>query len=148
MELLELPGWRVEYDRPATVVAFAGAATGEPERCGCDPCRNWAATRERVLPSEFRNLLAGLGIPLNGETEVYHNGRLVSGLHSYGTWYHFVGRVLFGERECSPMVDFGPLRVFFHSSPALLSKAFAAWPVVQLDVDAEVPWLSQVPESA
>jgi len=147
MELLEFPGWRIEYYRPATIAAFAGAEQGAPERCGCDPCRNWASTRERVLPSEFRDLLARLGIPLDGEAEVYHNGRLKPGLHYYGAWYHFVGRVLFGERECSPMVAFGPLQVFFHSSPALLSEAFAGRPVVQLDVDAELPWLSQVPEA-
>jgi hypothetical protein len=147
MELLELPGWRIEYDRPATVAAHACAPAAGPETCGCDPCRNWAATRQRLLPEAFRGLLSQLGIPPDREAEVYHNARLESGLHSYGAWYHFVGRVLSGERGCSPDVAFGPLSVYFHSRPALLPSAFADQPVVQLEVVAEVPWLSEVPES-
>jgi hypothetical protein len=148
MDLLELPGWRIEYNRSATVAAFAGAPATGPETCGCDPCRNWAATRERLLPSEFREMLGRFGIPFDREAEVYHNCRLDSGLHSYGAWYHFVGRVLFGERECSPNVVFGPFSVYFHSKPALLPEAFGVQPVIQLEVVAEVPWLSEVPEAA
>jgi hypothetical protein len=147
MELLELSGWRVEYDRPATVAAHACAPVTGPETCGCDPCRNWAATRERLLPESFRGLLDRLGIPPDREAEVYHNARLESGLHSYGAWYHFVGRVLSGERGCSSDVAFAPLSVYFHSQPALLPSAFDGQPVVQLEVVAEVPWLSDVPES-
>jgi len=147
MELLELPGWRIEYDRPATTAAHARSLATGPEACGCEPCRNWAATRERLLPPEFRRLLDQLGVPFNREAEVYHMCRLESELHSYGAWYHFVGRVMFGERECSPHVAFGPFSVFFHSRPALLPEAFAGRPVVQLEVVAEVPWLSEVPEA-
>jgi hypothetical protein len=101
-----------------------------------------------VLPEEFRALLGRLGIPFEGEAEVYHNCRLESGLHSYGAWYHFIGRVLFGERECSPNVQFGTFSVFFHSKPALLPESFAGQSVVQLEVDAQVPWLSDIPETA
>ena len=148
MELLELPGWRIEYDRTATAAAHARAPAVGPETCGCNPCRNWAATRGRLLPEEFRRLLDRLGIPLDGEAEVYHNCRLESGVHSYGAWYHFVGRVLSGERECTPNVAFGPLSVYFHSKPALLAEALAGQPIVQLELVAEVPWLSDVPEEA
>ena len=147
MEVLEFPGWRIEYDRSATAAAYARTSASGPETCGCDPCRNWAATRGRLLPEEFRGLLDRLGVPFDREAEVYHNARLESGLHSYGAWYHFVGRVLFGERECSPDVAFGAFSVFFHSRPALLPEAFAGQPVVQLEVRAEVPWLSEIPEA-
>jgi len=102
MEVLELPGWRIEYDRGATAAAHAGAAATRPALCGCDPCRNWAATRLRLLPEEFLRLLDRLGIPFDREVEVYHNCRLESGLHSYGAWYHFIGRVLSGgARWCA-----------------------------------------------
>jgi hypothetical protein len=147
MECLEFPGWRIEYDRSATAAAYSHVPASSPETCGCDPCRNWAATRGRLLPEEFRRLLGRLGIPVDREAEVYHNGRLESGLHSYGAWYHFVGNVLFGEQECSPNVAFGALAVFFHSKPALLPEAFAGQSVVQLEVVAEVPWLSEAPEA-
>jgi len=95
---------------------------------------------------EFRALLERLGIPFNREAEVYHNSRLESGLHSYGAWYHFIGRVLFGERECSPNFVFGPFSVYFHSKPVLQPDVVAGQPVVQLEVVADVPWLSDVPE--
>jgi hypothetical protein len=148
MEILELPGWRIEYNHSATAAAYSRAPASGPEACGCGPCRNWAATRDCLLPEEFRSLLDCLGIPFDREAEVYHNCRLESGLHSYGAWYHFVGRVLYGERECSPNVAFGALSVYFHSKPALLPEAFVGQPVVQLEVVAEVPWLSEVPEPA
>jgi hypothetical protein len=147
MDLLELPGWRIEYDRSATAAWHNCAPASGPEMCRCDPCLNWAASRTRFLPEEFRELLGRLGIPFDCEAEVYHNCRLESGLHSYGAWYHFVGRVLFGELECSPNVVFGPISVFFHSKPALLPEAFASRSVVQLEVVAEVPWMSDLPEA-
>jgi hypothetical protein len=148
MELLELPGWRIEYDRAATTVAHAGTPATGPETCGCDPCRNWAATRDRLLPEDFRRLLDRLGIPFYREAEVFHCCRLESGLHSYGAWYHFVGRVLSGERESPLNVTFGPLSVYFHSKPVFLPEAFAGQPIVQLELVADVPWLSDVPEAA
>jgi hypothetical protein len=147
MEILELPGWRIEYDPSATAAAYDRAPAAGPETCRCSPCRNWAATRDRLLPEGFRGLLDRLGIPFNREAEVYHNCRLESGLHSYGAWYHFVGRVVFGELECSPSVVFGALAAYFHSRPVLVPESFAGQPLVQLEVVAEVPWLSNVPEA-
>ncbi len=148
MDHLELPGWRVLYDAAATRAAYARVPVGGADSCSCDPCRNWVLSRARLVPGEMRALLGRLGIPLDRDAEVYHNARLESGLHSYGGWYHFVGRVLTGEREGSPHVLFGPFAVFFHSSPALLPEAFAGHSVVQLEFRAEIPWLSEIPEAA
>jgi hypothetical protein len=147
MTPLEFPGWRLEFDRDSTAEAYARAQPAGPSVCTCEPCRNWAATRERFLPTEFLELLHQLGIPLDREAEVYHNGRLKSGLHSYGAWYHFVGRILVGGREGASDAVYGPLSVYFHSSPQLLPEAFVGQPVVQLEVVAEIPWLSDIPES-
>ena|SRR5579863_3079660 len=146
MELLELPGWQILYDHKATVAAHAKIPTGGAESCGCDPCRNWAVSRVRIIPGEFRELLELLGIPLDREREVYHNCRLGSGLHSYAGWYHFIGQVLTGEHEDTAIVAFGRFSVFFHSSPALLPQAFDGTAVVQLEFEAEVPCLSQIAE--
>jgi hypothetical protein len=147
MTPLEFPGWRLEFDRDSTAAAHARAQPAGPNACTCEPCRNWAATRVQFLPAAFLDLLSQLGIPLDREAEIYHNGRLQSGRHSYGAWYHFVGRVLYGDREGSPNVVYGPLSVYFHSAPALMSQAFIGQPVVQLEVVAEIPWLSDIPES-
>jgi hypothetical protein len=61
MDLMQLPGWHIEYDSSATAAAHDRAPASGPETCGCDPCRNWAASRVRFLPEEFRDLLGRLG---------------------------------------------------------------------------------------
>lgn len=146
MDEIEFPGWQIKYDRPATVAAYDRISIGGPDACGCAACRNWAAIRREVIPNNFQSLLDQLGIPPDREIEVYHNGRLTSGLHSYGAWYHFVGHVSVGERELAPHVRLAPFAWYFHSHPALLDEAFARLPVAQLEVEAEIPWLSDVPE--
>src|SRR5262245_42240485 len=99
MKRLDLPGWEIQFDREETATAYAQIEIGGAEACGCEPCRNWVASRVQLIPSGFRDLLERLGIPSDRDAEVYHNARLESGLHSYGGWYHFVGNILFGERE-------------------------------------------------
>ncbi len=148
MGRLELPGWRIEYDPDTTRAAYATLQAGGAEACGCDPCRNWVLTRDRLVPQELKELLGRLGVPLDRDAEVYHIARLESGLHLYAGWYHFVGRVLTGELDGAESIAFGPFKVFFHSHPALLPEAFAGLPVVQLEFEAELPWLSGVPEPA
>src|SRR5262245_32030902 len=132
MERLELHGWKILYDRAATQAAYAKVPIGGADSCGCDPCRNWVQSRDRLLPPELRALLDQLGIAPDRDAEVYHCARLESGLHSYGGWYHFVGQVLEGDRKDSPHIAFGAFSVFFHSKPALLPEAFTGYPVVQL----------------
>lgn len=146
MERVELPGWRILHDRAATVAAYAAMPAGGAEECGCDYGRNWLETYAAVLPPALLDLLGRFGIPPRRDAEVYHCGRLGPGRHYYGGWYHLVGRVEFGEQEASPPVQFGPCRVYFHSRPALLPKVFEGRPVIQMEFEAEVPWLSGLPE--
>lgn len=146
MERLDLPGWHIAYDRATTIAAHDRCPATGPEACGCEPCRKWASNRDQFLPAGFCQLLNTLGVPVHREAEVYHNCRLNSGLHSYGAWYHFVGRVVAGESPPSPPVVFGSFAVHFHSRPALLPEAFTGQPVVQLELAAELPWLSDAPE--
>jgi hypothetical protein len=148
VELLELADWQILFDREATLAAYERTSTGGPELCACNTCRNWADSREKPFPAEFRAFLARLGIPPNREAEVYHNGRLESGLHYYAGWYHFVGKVLCGENEGSPNIVIDPFAFFFHSSPVLTPEAFCGPSVVQLEFEAQVPWLSGTPEAA
>jgi hypothetical protein len=143
---LELPGWHIEFDRDATIAAYRQVTIGGPELCNCDYCKNWAQTRSQILPANFQELLGQLGIPSDRECEVYQCAKLETGLHQYGGWYHFVGHVLNGEREGSANIEFGSFSVYFHSKPALLPQAFAGLPVVQLEFEAKIPWLSNVPE--
>src|SRR5437660_323019 len=93
VDTMELPGWCIDYDRAATIAGYAQIPVGGPEKCTCDACRNWALTRDAILPNDMRALLERLGVACGKECEVYHVCRLESGLHSYGGWYHFVGCV-------------------------------------------------------
>ncbi|WP_068135009.1 hypothetical protein [Roseimaritima ulvae] len=148
MDQIELPGWRIEYDRSATVAMLARMPTSGPDSCHCAPCKNWAATRRNILPVEFQALLEELGIPLDREIEIIHFGRLESGQHFYGGWYHFVGHVLEGEQELAPHLRVDSFAWFFHAKPALLTDASAGLPIVQLEIEAEIPWLSNLPEAS
>mgnify|MGYP001300222796 CR=1 FL=1 len=147
MERQDLPGWRIAYDRAATQAAYAHIPRGGADSCACGPCRNWVRTRSDLFPASFTALLDALGIPPDRDCEVYHNGRLPTGKHSYAGWYHFVGAVEFGEREGSPFVEYPPFQVYFHSQPALLQKPFHGLRVATLEFSAEAPWLSEIPEA-
>jgi hypothetical protein len=147
MEHLSLQDWEILYDREATRAAYSRITAGGAEFCNCAPCRNWVLSRHELLPVKFRDLLDRLGIPVERDAEVYHNARLESGLHSYGGWYHFVGKVERGERENASRLSFPPFTVYPHSRPVLVPQVFAGQPVVQLEFECEVPWLSDVPEA-
>ena len=59
----------------------------------CWYCRNWVAGRDRVVHLAVRELLDRLGIPLNGEIEVWEvPGNTLA--HGYGGWYMLVGTIV------------------------------------------------------
>ena len=144
MDVLERPGWRIECDPTAT--AYTRAARRATERCSCAPCRNWAATRERFVPGACLARLSHLGIPFDQEAEVCPGGRLESGLHLSSAWYHLIGRVVFGEKECSSNIAYDPVSIYRCSSESLLPEPCAGLPIVQLEIEAEISWMSEIPE--
>jgi hypothetical protein len=99
MSELRLADQLVEHDRDATLAAYAGLQHGWAEKCGCAGCRNFIATREQAFPGAFRNFLSELGIDLNKDGEAIHYGPVDNGLHFYGGWFYFVGKLIeAGER--------------------------------------------------
>ena len=84
----------VQYDRNATLAAYAELQHGDAERCGCSGCRNFIATREQAFPDMFRTFLAELGIDANKEGEAIHYGPISGGQHFYGGWFYFVGKLI------------------------------------------------------
>ena len=106
MEALEIEPYVIEFDRQATIDAYARMKTPGPERCGCWDCRNWAAGRDTLVPPALRAILERLGIPLAGEIEVWElPGDRAP--HMYGGFYMFVGRILEGPQDwrLGPTVD-------------------------------------------
>jgi hypothetical protein len=99
-----------------------------------------------------------LGISPPWEVEVYEAGRLPTGLHHYGGWFHFVGTIESGSNAwrsvsqepllksadfeaLSPTVSIG-----FHTDIALVRPPFEGLPLVQLEISVDLPWVINAEE--
>lgn len=91
--------WTFEVDFTRTSEVYKNVEKGSPEGCGCNDCKNFVAIREIIYPQEFKNLLLDLGIDYKKESEIYHMAKLDNGLHHYGGWFHFKGKMIEG-RNC------------------------------------------------
>lgn len=146
MERVEWKGWVVEVDLAATAAAHCERPSGSPEACGCLHCRNFAAARDRAYPGGFVGWLLSLGVPQDKESEIYHLGEEPDGLHLYGGWFHFVGRVITAPREPGMGSD-SAFRAWAHSELALVPKPFDAPHVAQLEFETRIPWVLDEPFS-
>lgn len=96
-------------------------------------------------------MLDDLGIASDREVEIYHMGRLPSGLHYYGGWFHFAGKILSGadaakqirENVWQPDLHASTdrFKFGFTSHVQQVRQTFVGLPLVQLEFTAEVPWL-------
>jgi hypothetical protein len=138
--------WTFTVDRDATEQAYAQAPVGGADSCECAGCRNFRIARSEAFPDAFIALLDGLGIDSRKDAEVYDCGRIEDGVHVYGGWFHFVGRL--EETGGSSLLKFGPYfsAHLTHSSAPRLS-IFKDAAVVQLDFESTaVPWLLTEPD--
>jgi hypothetical protein len=148
--------WQLEADPVATREAYASIPKGGPEECSCEPCKNFIAARERIYPTEVLALFDKLGISFNREVEIYHMGRMESGKHFYGGWFHCVGSILSGADAAKHVADnvWRPdlenvtegFSLGFSSRIELLRKPFEGKPIVQVEFTANVPWVISSPE--
>ena len=128
--MVEVGGYRLEINRPATSESYGRGIAG-PESCSCVYCRNWVAGRGRLLPAEVRALLKEMGVPDDGEIEVWQ----VPGddhPHGYGGWYMAVGRIVSAPPEASHEFMLGGWRLWFSSRASYAVQAFANQPTVEL----------------
>jgi hypothetical protein len=132
---LQIGGYELEFDRDATAACYSRIHVPGPEACGCAQCRNWIAAREQVLPSEFLDLLSRLGIPTNGEIEVWETPGQ-SQPHFYGGWYFVVGRILNGEP--GHVFTIAGFEMSFRSTRSFAISAFEGQEVCELHFHAEV----------
>jgi hypothetical protein len=96
---LELRGQRIRFDYDATVALYRDTihAPGA-DRCVCTSCKNFAAQRSTVYPTEFHNLSARLGVDSGTEWEAFdYDFSTASGEHLYGGWFLFCGELLAGD---------------------------------------------------
>lgn len=131
----QIGGYELEFDPAATAACYARVQLPGPEACGCAHCRNWIAAREKVLPSQLRDLLLRLGIPENGEIEVWETpGQSQS--HIYGGWYFIVGRILNGKVGRTFEID--SFEMSFRSWGSFAVSAFEDQEVCELHFQVEI----------
>jgi hypothetical protein len=147
--------WSLLGDPDSTRRAYVDVVQGAAESCGCCHCRNFIAARGDIYPVEALHLFDCLGIDPSKETKVYHLTRLDSGLHLYGGFFHFSGRIVAGRDAIQQdgSIKLEPVSEMFAlgctAQVSLVSPVFAELPVTQIEFLAHVPWrLSNHPEPA
>src|ERR1700739_3434777 len=151
LESIRFGRWEINCDAESTKRAYLSVTTGGPEKCGCEPCLNFAAARVQIYPAQVLTLFGRLGISPKREVEVYHMARLSSGKHLYGGWFHFSGSIISGSeawKEAAENLrtpDFEEVnetfRLGFTSRLGVVREAFEGLPLVQLEFTAKVPWV-------
>jgi len=144
METLQIEPWIVKYDAEATRKRYSHIEIGYPERCGCELCQNFAATREKVYPEEVRRILAQLGIDYTKEAEVAYTCRIRPEWHSYIGWFHFIGRAEEVRGELQDYVRIG--NHFSWCFRNIAENVFSPYPLVEINFTAEVPWVLEAKE--
>ena len=136
-ERLQIGGYEIEFDKEATLAAYSRIPVPGPERCGCAYCRNWVVGRKHTVPAYSKELLLKLGIPDNGEIEVYeYPGG--SKPHGYSGWYMFVGRIL--SKSSDETNGFGPdiFRMKFTAGRSFRVSAFDGHSTCELQFSTEL----------
>jgi hypothetical protein len=136
-------GYTLAVNRVATVKAYERILVPYPEQCRCIWCRNWVAGREVTVPGELREVLLTLGVPLNGEIEVWQ----VPGIQKaclYGGWYMVVGRLLDAPGPEKGTFEVGGWQISCSQGSTLQIEAFAGQDVFELGFLTESDWF--IPE--
>jgi hypothetical protein len=143
MEFVEFGGYAVEYDRSATVAAYARVSRAGADICTRDSCDNFAHQRATVYPEQFAAILRLLGIDPLKEREAYECGKDGTGLYLYGGWLHFVGTVV----RVGDEIDLDGFKYWF-DRPGNVPKpddAFSGGPVSAIEFLTHLPWVSDKP---
>jgi hypothetical protein len=129
--------WLFDCDVEATRRAYETISAGGVETCICSGCKNFLVQRESVLPEEIKQLFEKLGVNYQRDAETYHVTRLPSGLHQYGGWFHFIGHI---KKEAIGPVKLTRFTIDFLPGNDLAAEAFENYPLIQIEIMAEIPW--------
>jgi len=156
LQFIRFGRWVITSDSDATRNAYAQLTAGNPEECACEPCVNFAEQRNKIYPDAALALFESLGIQSNREAEIYHLGRLESGRHLHGGWFHLVGSIISGsdafnqvsENDWRPDLEIESenFSLGFTSRLGLVRKPFKGLQLVQLEFTAQIPWILEAKE--
>ena len=149
--------WELDVERDATREAYEATAPGV--RCDCYDCQNFVRLGRDVFPADYHKILESLGIDYRMPAELCHYTRLESGLHHYGGWYHFIGKILSGDDSHRPVdasktgwtIETEPIagaaEIGFSDRHGLALDRLAGHSLVQVDIDVKLPWIIEGFES-
>lgn len=154
MNTITIREWLVTHDEKATRIAYEQIITGGAEKCGCDYCLNFAAARERVYPSEVRDLFEQLGIDYRKEAETFHCNREETGLHCYSGWFHFIGSLGYlypkhAALDRTQILELAPGSQFVWSLSQSMDQCHSVFKnksLVQFGFAAIIPWVIDIAE--
>ena len=142
--------WEIEFDPEATARCYEQIVANW--YCDCAECRNFAALEDKVWSTSALDLFERLRVDRQKPAEVYHNGRELTGLHNYGGWFHFIGKIesgadalrQVGDIPCNGVFELEPLgenfEFGFSNCLGLVPQAFNGKIIVQLEFVTKVPW--------
>jgi len=143
--------WSIRFDPELTSQIYAHVSVID---CGCTDCVNFRAVGETAFPPPFLNLLKQLGVDPHKPAELCHYGTSGEAMPTQG-WFHFVGHLDSGADawrqtgENSHVLDAEPFpgmkSVGFTARLSQVPEAFEGCPLVQLEFEAVVPWVTAVP---
>lgn len=149
-KIIKYKEWEFEVDIGFTRNMYSKFPSGGANECECKDCENFAMNRDNVYPDEIKELFAKIGIDYHKESEVCHYVQLENGLHFYGGWFHFKGKILTGD-DCrifhSPETSTFNLtnitenfRIGFTrgNSPSLFESLDG---LIQVEFETNIPWI-------
>lgn len=141
--------WVFEVDKEITQATYEQVECSGADSCTCNDCKNFVASRDKAYPAEIRHLFERLGIDIIKESEVCHYTRLENGLHYYGGWFHFKGKIKQGK-DCTVAQPYGgytfdltpvssTFRIGFRTDSTLTFFEDKE-ELVQVEFETHIPW--------
>ncbi|MEX6690089.1 hypothetical protein QTN47_21450 [Danxiaibacter flavus] len=143
--------WSFLVDKSLTEKIYSSVDKGGADKCNCSMCKNYIARKHNLLELPLIEFFRDAGVDIDKEYEVYHMGKDANGLHLYGTWFDFAGKILEGP-NCKIQTTDEKFTIEHYDLKPSLSVAFlpANLPldsffdkvenVVQVDFIFTIPW--------
>jgi hypothetical protein len=148
---LQIGRWRISFDPALTAELYAQTPAFA---CECTDCANFRAAVDDAFSSPFLSLLRQLGVDRRKPAELCHYGTSGEPMPTQG-WFHFVGHLESGADawhladENTYSLDPEPFpgikSIGFTSRLSQVPKRLQGHPVVQLEFEMIVPWITAVP---
>ena len=142
--------WGFAVDRELTKQTYDKVKSSGADNCVCANCKNYIEYRDKVFPSEIKQLLIDLGIDYRKEVEIYSLETLPNGRIRIQGWFHFKGKVLCGKNYLVPLPKGG----FTYDLTAITEDFSIGFDegndltyfedkegLVQLQFSANIPWV-------